>query len=82
MYLHSPDHVGTPAFCRDILGDPHLSSFIDDNFVMWGGSIKYAEGYRLSNALRASRYPFMAVLLCQRESMVRTYGDLSITTAF
>nr|XP_043630026.1 plant UBX domain-containing protein 10 [Erigeron canadensis] len=63
VYLHSPDHPDTPVFCEGSLCDDVLCDFVDENFVAWGGSIRSSEGFKMSNSLKASRFPFCAVVM-------------------
>ncbi|KAL8210034.1 hypothetical protein R6Q57_006766 [Mikania cordata] len=63
VYLHSPDHPDTPGFCVETLCSEVVSAFINENFVSWGGSIRATEGFKMSNSLKASRFPFCAVVM-------------------
>lgn len=63
VYLHSPDHPDTPLFCERSLCSEVLTAFVNENFVAWGGSIRASEGFKMSNSLKASRYPFCAVVM-------------------
>ncbi|KAG5228191.1 hypothetical protein OIU76_017663 [Salix suchowensis] len=63
VYLHSPDHLDTPAFCEGTLCSEALSAFVNENFVAWGGSIRGSEGFKMSNSLKASRFPFCAIVM-------------------
>lgn len=63
VYLHSPDHPDTPSFCEGTLCSDVLSAFVNENFVAWGGSIRASEGFKMSNSLKASRFPFCAVVM-------------------
>ncbi|CDP12209.1 unnamed protein product [Coffea canephora] len=63
VYLHSPDHPDTPVFCDRTLCNEALAAFINENFVAWGGSIRASEGFKMSNSLKASRFPFCAVVM-------------------
>ncbi|KAG5589480.1 hypothetical protein H5410_039994 [Solanum commersonii] len=63
VYLHSPDHPDTPVFCERTLCNEDLVAFINENFVAWGGSIRASEGFKMSNSLKASRFPFCAVVM-------------------
>ncbi|CAM9247511.1 unnamed protein product, partial [Ectocarpus fasciculatus] len=67
VYLHSPLHGDTEAFCRSVqtLSTPELKQFADQHLVVWAGSTDHAEAYNLSQVLRATRYPFLALLVCQ-----------------
>ncbi|KAJ8650199.1 hypothetical protein MRB53_003222 [Persea americana] len=62
VYLHSPDHLDTPAFCEGTLCSEAVAAFVNENFVAWGGSIRASEGFKMSNSLKASRFPFCAVV--------------------
>ncbi|XP_042480900.1 plant UBX domain-containing protein 10-like [Macadamia integrifolia] len=63
VYLHSPDHPDTPLFCERSLCSEVVASFINENFVSWGGSIRASEGFKMSNSLKASKFPFCAVVM-------------------
>ncbi|CAA0809425.1 Pectin acetylesterase 12 [Striga hermonthica] len=63
VYLHSPEHPDTPLFCQGTLCNEMLTAFLNENFVAWGGSVKAIEGFKMSNSLKASRFPFCAVVM-------------------
>lgn len=63
VYLHSPDHPDTQTFCETTLCNEVLAAFVNENFVSWGGSIRASEGFKMSNSLKASRFPFCAVVM-------------------
>ncbi|XP_073283642.1 plant UBX domain-containing protein 10-like [Primulina huaijiensis] len=63
VYLHSPDHQDTPVFCENTLCNDVFVAFVNENFVAWGGSVKASEGFKMSNSLKASRFPFCAVVM-------------------
>lgn len=63
VYLHSPEHPDTAAFCEGTLCNEMLAAFLNENFVAWGGSVKASEGFKMSNSLKASRFPFCAVVM-------------------
>ncbi|MQM09217.1 hypothetical protein Taro_042084 [Colocasia esculenta] len=63
VYLHSPDHPDVPGFCSGCLCSNVVADFVNANFVSWGGSIRGGEGFKMSNSLKASRYPFCAVVM-------------------
>ncbi|KAE9619104.1 putative UBX domain-containing protein 2/7 [Lupinus albus] len=63
VYLHSPDHPDTPLFCERTLCSETVTAFVNHNFVAWGGSIRASEGFKMSNSLKASRFPFCAVVM-------------------
>ncbi|CAB4280253.1 unnamed protein product [Prunus armeniaca] len=70
VYLHSPDHPDTPLFCERTLCSETLVAFINENFVSWGGSIRVSEGFKMSNSLKASRYPFCAVVMASTNQRI------------
>ncbi|PON73576.1 UBX domain-containing protein [Parasponia andersonii] len=63
VYLHSPDHQDTPLFCERTLCSEVVAAFVNENFVSWGGNIRASEGFKMSNSLKASRFPFCAVVM-------------------
>ncbi|KAK4796959.1 hypothetical protein SAY86_029285 [Trapa natans] len=63
VYLHSPEHPDTPVFCERTLCNDALAAFVNENFVAWGGNIRASEGFKMSNSLKASRFPFCAVVM-------------------
>jgi FAS-associated factor 2 len=70
VYLHSPDHPDTPAFCGGCLCAEPVAAFIDENFVAWGGSVRRTEGFKMSNSLNASRFPFCAVVMASTNQRI------------
>ncbi|KAF4389466.1 hypothetical protein G4B88_006525 [Cannabis sativa] len=70
VYLHSPDHQDTPLFCERTLCSEVLVAFVNENFVSWGGSIRASEGFKMSNSLKASRFPFCAVRVLEESAPV------------
>lgn len=76
VYLHSPEHPDTPAFCTETLCSEIISSFINENFVAWGDSIMANGGLKMSKSLKASRFPFWAVIMAaagQSISLLRQF---------
>ncbi|CAL9044336.1 plant UBX domain-containing protein 10-like [Musa acuminata AAA Group] len=63
VYLHSSEHPDVPAFCEGCLCSPVVAAFVNENFVAWGGSIRREEGFKMSNSLKASRFPFCAIVM-------------------
>jgi len=63
VYLHSEIHTDTPKFCSNTLNAPTAKLFLDEHFIVWGGSINQAgEAMQVNHMLSASAYPFIAVL--------------------
>lgn len=63
VYLHSPDHLNTPGFCERTLCSEPVVQFVNENFVAWGGDVRTSEGFQMSNSLKASTFPFCAVVM-------------------
>ncbi|CAH1451586.1 unnamed protein product [Lactuca virosa] len=57
------NHPDTPSFCEGTLCSEVMTEFVNENFVAWGGSIRASEGFKMSNSLKASRFPFCAVVM-------------------
>jgi len=62
VYLHSPMHQDTTAFCSNTLCTEMISDFFNDHFLCWAGTISHSDSYKVSNMLGASTYPFIAVI--------------------
>jgi len=62
VYLHSSQHGDTAQFCRDVLCTERVASFLEENFILWGGDINYKESYQVSYFLGATAYPFFGIL--------------------
>ena len=71
VYLHSPSHQDTKSFCQDTLATPALADFIANmNVIVWACSVDTKEGYRVSQALRESSYPFLALIVLRQNKMM------------
>ncbi|XP_078154335.1 UBX domain-containing protein [Carex rostrata] len=70
VYLHSPDHPDVPIFCENCLCAAPVAAFINENFVAWGGSIRRTEGFKMSNSLNASRFPFCAAVMASTQQRI------------
>ncbi|KAG9448892.1 hypothetical protein H6P81_008857 [Aristolochia fimbriata] len=62
VYLHSPEHPYTPLFCSETLGSELVVQFLDTNFVSWGAISSVGEGLQMTSALRATSFPFCAIV--------------------
>ena len=65
IYLHSALHEDAAAFCRDALATPDVERFCRSRFVLWGADVESADGHALADALRATRFPFLALVVCR-----------------
>lgn len=70
VYLHSADHQDADAFCSSTLASPAFADFVGNNALFWGCSVDSPEGYRVSQALRESTYPFLAVIVLRQNRMM------------
>lgn len=70
VYLHSAEHENTPLFCERTLCSDLVVSLINENFVAWGGNVRASEGFRMSNSLKASTFPFCAVVMASTNQRV------------
>ncbi|XP_072960686.1 plant UBX domain-containing protein 10-like [Typha angustifolia] len=70
VYLHSPDHPDVPGFCSGCLSSAPVAEFVTENFVAWGGSIRRTEGFKMSDSLKASCFPFCAVVMAAANQRV------------
>lgn len=72
VYLHSPLHEDADNFCSQVLCSSRLTQVLgNDQVLFWAGRVWDPEGYALSSQLRASAFPFLAVLVCQSQRMVQ-----------
>ena len=71
VYLHYPSHEDTDHFCTNAICSPELTTFVAErNLIFWGCSLESGEGYRVSEALRESTYPFLAVIVLRQNRMM------------
>ena len=70
VYLHSEDHQDSDEFCSNTLCNPEVVDYLTENFICWGCSVNRQEGYRVSEALRESTYPFLAIIVLRQNRMV------------
>ncbi|KNC49519.1 FAS-associated factor 1 [Thecamonas trahens ATCC 50062] len=68
VYLHSEFHAETAAFCEGTLSDPALVPRIDESCIAWAGDIAHQEAHHVSTALRASTYPYLALVVASPQS--------------
>ena len=70
VYLHAEEHQDTQRFCATTLTDPGVVDYVRGNMLFWGCSVGRPEGHRVSEALRESSYPFLAVIVLRQNRMV------------
>jgi len=62
IYLHSDMHDDTKQFCNELLATETVEDLLNDHFLVWANDIRAPEGHKLSLALEATSFPYMAVL--------------------
>lgn len=62
VYFHSPHHPFTPSFCSETLCCDLVVQFLDANYVCWGALADRGEGLQMATSLRASSFPFCALV--------------------
>jgi len=70
VYLHAEEHQDTRRFCADTLADPRVVEYVSQHMLFWACSVSRPEGHRVSEALRESSYPFLAVIVLRQNRMV------------
>lgn len=71
VYLHSATHQDTDEFCQKTLKSTTLRDFVENmNVIFWACSVETPEGYRVSQALRESSYPFLALIVLRQNKMM------------
>lgn len=54
---------------RNTLSNPEVINYINTHMLFWACSVKTPEGYRVSQSLRESHYPFLAVIVLKEHRM-------------
>lgn len=84
VYLHSPMHEDSQKFIQQTFCTQSFSAFADQHVITWIGNVWDEQAYTLGNQLRVTQFPFLALLLCQSDRMVkviaRQEGSLIIIT--
>ena len=62
VYLHSPIHDDALGFCKDVLNDPNVASFVNEKFVAWGGDVSNSDALLLALGVSPSSFPYCALL--------------------
>jgi len=82
VYLHSPLHPYTDAFCSEVLCHPQVISVLLNDFVLWGASVASSVGYERSQVFQVSTFPFVAVLECtssqQPKMLLKMEGPIRV----
>eukprot|EP00118_Oscarella_pearsei_P002163 m.9717 g.9717 ORF g.9717 m.9717 type:complete len:467 (+) comp21583_c0_seq1:200-1600(+) len=62
VYLHSWDHQQTDEFCQKVVCTPGFKEYVEESMIMWACDINSREGYGVSQVMRESTYPFLAIV--------------------
>ena len=82
VYLHCEDHQDTERFCRQVLSCETVIQQIQDlNIMFWACSVRRAEGYKVSQALRENTYPFLSLIVLRQHRMVVVARQEGILTS-
>lgn len=81
VYLHSPLHEDSEAFCSAVLCSPALAALCgaQGQAVLWGGRVWDPEAYALTIQLRVSAFPCLVLLVAQSSGVVRVVDKLQGT---
>ncbi|KAL0275366.1 UNVERIFIED_CONTAM: hypothetical protein PYX00_003230 [Menopon gallinae] len=77
IYLHCESNTDSVNFCRDILSNPDVVSYINQHMLFWACSVNTGEGYKVSQTLRESNYPVAVIVL--REGRMTVVARMEIT---
>lgn len=81
IILCSEEHDDNDKFCRETLTNAEVLDFINhQGVIVWGGNVRNAEAYQVSNTLQATTYPFLAMIALQNNKMAvidRMEGPIS-----
>ncbi|CAG2112805.1 unnamed protein product [Medioppia subpectinata] len=70
VYLHCESHEDTDQFCRSVIISQRFIDFLTQhNVIFWASSVNYTEGYSVSQQLRESTYPFVALIALKNNRM-------------
>ncbi|XP_054158133.1 FAS-associated factor 2-like [Oppia nitens] len=71
VYLHSDVHEDTQEFCRSVLISDRFVDFVSEqSLLFWCSSVAYNDGFSVSQQLRESTYPFLALICLKQNRMV------------
>lgn len=74
VYLHCRVHEATANFCSQILSSSSLNNMIrSKEIAVWGGDVFHCEALSVSHMLKATTFPFLALLSPKSSSSNRKY---------
>ncbi|KAI8878707.1 UBX-domain-containing protein, partial [Backusella circina FSU 941] len=66
VLLQSDDHDETDSFCKETLVSSRVIDFVKEkNILVWAGNVHESEAHKVSYTLKATTYPFMALIALQ-----------------
>ncbi|KAJ6254675.1 fas-associated protein [Anaeramoeba flamelloides] len=68
IYLHSPEHISTTAFCEQVFCNENIIEFLNEFYVCYCDSIKRSSGFLLSGKFHVTTYPFLAIVTTNSSS--------------
>ncbi|CAG0921365.1 unnamed protein product [Notodromas monacha] len=70
VYLHSAEHVDVPKFCMESLCNKDVVDFLTTNsLLVYGCSVTSTDGYNVSEIMRETDYPFVALVCLKNNQM-------------
>ncbi|XP_034939607.1 FAS-associated factor 2-B [Chelonus insularis] len=69
VYLHKDDTQHVDQWCRNTLANNNVIRFINTHTLFWACNIQSGEGYKVTEALRAATYPFLALIVLKDNRM-------------
>ena len=62
VYLHSPTHQESELFCSQVLTAPEVTSYVNENFVAWGGCVRNGDAHALAEGVNVTSFPYVSLL--------------------
>lgn len=83
IYLHDTSATDTDLFCTGSLGNQEVMRYINQTFLFWSCSADSDEGKKTANAVKASHFPFLAILVLKENRMtivgrIEGYSDSAL----
>lgn len=69
VYLHQNDNKDCNTFATETMTNPDLVEFLNNSVLFWSCSKNLPEGYKVFNALKAKRCPFLGVIVYKNSRM-------------
>ncbi|XP_055327987.1 FAS-associated factor 2-like [Paramacrobiotus metropolitanus] len=69
LYLHQDSDSDSDRFCADALTNPEVVALINSKTLFWACSTQLSEGYKVAQALQATRFPSLGLIACKSGQM-------------